>query len=70
MDAGRFLREKGFDLLIRAMGQVDAQLVLAGDGPLRGALEALAAELGLGAKVAFSGRVTRPNSEPCMRRRR
>ena len=35
--AGRFVREKGFDLLIRAMGQVDARLVLAGDGPLRGA---------------------------------
>jgi glycosyltransferase involved in cell wall biosynthesis len=56
--AGRFVREKGFDLLMRAMGQVDARLVLAGDGPLRPSLEALATRLGLGAKVFFRGRVT------------
>jgi len=56
--AGRFVREKGFDVLLRAMAHVDARLVLAGDGPLRGALEALAADLGLGPKVVFRGRMS------------
>ncbi len=60
VSAGRFVREKGLDVLLRAMAHVDAHLVLAGDGPLRGALEALAADLGLGQKVVFSGRVTLP----------
>jgi glycosyltransferase involved in cell wall biosynthesis len=57
VSAGRFVREKGLDVLLRAMAQVDARLVLAGDGPLRGALEALAVDLGLGPKVIFTGRV-------------
>ena len=56
--AGRFVREKGFDQLTRAMGQIDARLVLAGDGPLRPELEALAAGLGLGEKIVFLGQVT------------
>jgi glycosyltransferase involved in cell wall biosynthesis len=42
------------------MAQVDARLVLAGDGALGGALEALAADLDLGPKVVFPGRVTLP----------
>ena len=58
VSAGRFVREKGLDVLLRAMAQVDARLVLAGDGPLRGALEALTADLGLGRRVIFPGRVT------------
>ena len=58
VSAGRFVREKGFAQLLRAMGQVDARLVLAGEGPLRPALEGLAAGLGLGPKVVFRGRVT------------
>jgi glycosyltransferase involved in cell wall biosynthesis len=60
VSAGRFVREKGLDVLLRAMAHVDARLVLAGDGPLRGALVALAADLGLGQKVVFSGRLTLP----------
>jgi glycosyltransferase involved in cell wall biosynthesis len=58
VSAGRFVREKGFDILLRAMAHVDARLVLAGDGPLRGALEALTADLGLGQRVTFPGRMT------------
>jgi glycosyltransferase involved in cell wall biosynthesis len=58
VSAGRFVREKGLDVLLRAMAHVDARLVLAGDGPLRGALEALTADLGLGGRVVFPGRVT------------
>ena len=60
VSAGRFVREKGLDVLLRAMAHVDARLVLAGDGPLRGALEALTADLGLGRRVIFPGRVTLP----------
>ena len=60
VSAGRFVREKGLDVLLRAMAHVDARLVLAGDGPLRGALEALATDLGLGPKVVFPGRLTLP----------
>ncbi len=36
------------------------RLVLAGDGPERGRLEALGAELGLGDNLAFTGRLTPP----------
>jgi glycosyltransferase involved in cell wall biosynthesis len=60
VSAGRFVREKGLDVLLRAMAHVDARLVLAGDGPLRGALEALTADLGLERRVNFPGRVTLP----------
>ena len=58
VSAGRFVREKGFDILLRAMVDVDTRLILAGDGPLRGALEALTADLGLRRRVVFRGRVT------------
>jgi glycosyltransferase involved in cell wall biosynthesis len=63
VSAGRFVREKGLDVLLRAMAEVDARLLLAGDGPLRGALEALAADLGLGSKVVFLGRIVLPELE-------
>jgi colanic acid/amylovoran biosynthesis glycosyltransferase len=47
---GRFVEKKGCEYLIRAMARVrnnhpDARLILIGDGPLRGHLEALANEL-------------------------
>ncbi len=61
--AGRLSHEKGFDLLLRALAQLrDArfQLVLLGDGPLRAELEALARELGIGARVHFAGFVQNP----------
>ena len=37
-----------------------ANLVIVGDGPERGALEALAGTLGLGARVTFTGHVAEP----------
>ena len=57
---GRLEPRKGVDRLIRAMTIVqahtpDARLVIVGDGPDRGALEALAREAGIGA--TFAGRV-------------
>lgn len=58
--AGRLGREKGVDVLLRAMPKVlfhhpEARLVVAGDGPERPALERLASELGLGREVSFEG---------------
>jgi phosphatidylinositol alpha-1,6-mannosyltransferase len=54
---------KGIDLALQAMPRVleqvpDAFYVIVGDGPNRGPLEALAAELGLRDRVVFAGQVT------------
>lgn len=55
---GRLVYYKGVEYLIRAMKGVDAQLVIAGDGPLRGDLERLANELSIQDRVSFRGGVT------------
>lgn len=53
---GRLHPNKGFDVLIRALARVpDAYLWLAGEGPLRAELEALAQELGVKPRVRFLG---------------
>jgi glucosyltransferase len=57
---GRLVEKKGCEYLLRAMQAVQgevpgANLVVAGDGPLRGALEKLAARLGI--KATFLGAV-------------
>lgn len=57
---GRLVEKKGVDVLIRALALLRArghelELSIAGDGPLRGELEALVAELGLGDSVHFAG---------------
>jgi glycosyltransferase involved in cell wall biosynthesis len=54
---GRHVYYKGFDVLIHAMKQIDALLVLGGDGPLRAELEALADQEGLAGKILFTGRI-------------
>lgn len=56
-------RYKGHDLMIDALGSVqrlvpDVQWLVAGDGPLRGELEARVAKAGLDDAVKFLGRVT------------
>jgi glycosyltransferase involved in cell wall biosynthesis len=53
--AGRLAREKGVDVAIAAAARARRPLVVAGDGPLRAELEALAARAG--ADVRFTGRV-------------
>jgi glycosyltransferase involved in cell wall biosynthesis len=54
---GRLSAEKGVDDLLRAMQRLpDLRLMVAGDGPERGTLERLAAELGL-ANVEFAGQL-------------
>ncbi|MHB8454392.1 MAG: glycosyltransferase family 4 protein [Acidiferrobacterales bacterium] len=57
---GRFVRKKGFDVLLHAVRQLadhsqDIRLMLGGDGPERANLEALARSLDLGTRVEFSG---------------
>jgi glycosyltransferase involved in cell wall biosynthesis len=59
---GRLAREKGFDLLLRALVPVqaqfpDAHLLLAGTGPEEAALKAECHALGLDSAVRFAGQV-------------
>ncbi|HZP43035.1 MAG TPA: glycosyltransferase [Candidatus Binatia bacterium] len=59
---GRLTPQKGFDLLIDAFARLGTaaygvDLLIAGDGPERAALEAAAARLGLGDRVRFLGAV-------------
>lgn len=53
---GRLHEKKAFDILIRALAGIPhAHLWIAGEGPLRGSLEALIAELDLGGRVHMLG---------------
>lgn len=52
---GRHVYYKGFDVLIRAMQHVDADLIIGGRGPLTGELQRLTGELGLERQVSFAG---------------
>lgn len=54
--AGRLVREKGVELLLRAISLVrDARLEVIGDGPMMPAYRDLVAELGLSSRVSFLG---------------
>ena len=55
---GRLVHYKGVDVLIHAMGSLDATLLVVGDGPTRARLAATAAEAHLGPRVNFVGNVT------------
>jgi glycosyltransferase involved in cell wall biosynthesis len=66
--AGRLVPEKGVDLLLRAFATVvrdipEAQLLLAGNGPERPALERLVAELDLAAHVSMAGHLPRGEAD-------
>ena len=62
--AGRLVPQKGFDLLIRAFAarlqERPISLVIAGEGPERSALEALARTVNLQGRVYFPGFVRNP----------
>jgi glycosyltransferase involved in cell wall biosynthesis len=65
---GRFVEEKGFDLLLKALAQVahkhgNWSLVIWGEGPQRVPLEKLRDELGLQNKVYFPGLTQRSYEE-------
>ncbi len=67
---GRLSAEKGVDDLLRAIGQVpDVRLVIAGDGPQRGALQGLADQLGL-TNVEFAGQIGPVERDALMARSR
>jgi glycosyltransferase involved in cell wall biosynthesis len=61
--------EKNLSRLLRAFrlvaDEMPARLVIVGDGPQRGELEALAGALGLGARVLFTGHVAEPQRLYC-----
>lgn len=62
--AGRLVPEKGVHVLLRACAEAGLtgwQLLLRGDGPARGELEALAQELGIAEQVQFLGKM--PSTE-------
>lgn len=65
---GRHVRQKGFDFLLRAYEQVirsglaDHDLLIAGDGPEREALQRMARNLGVEERVHFIGRTDRPTT--------
>lgn len=48
---------KGVDDLIQAMTQLDARLLIGGDGPKRSEWEVLAQQLGVSQKIQFLGRI-------------
>lgn len=52
---GRLNRVKGFDILLRAWREIDAGLLIVGDGEERGALERQARKLGVAERVRFTG---------------
>ncbi len=65
VSAGRLVRQKNFELLLRAFAchqrtHNAARLLLLGDGPQRAHLETLAAELGVAENVRFEGFVKNP----------
>jgi glycosyltransferase involved in cell wall biosynthesis len=56
---GRLVPYKGVDVLLRAMASIDARLVVVGDGPMRGVLQAQARAT-CGGRVTFAGTVPDP----------
>ena len=58
LGVGRLIYYKGFEYLVRAMTMVRGTALIAGDGPLRAALAAEAARLGVGDRVVLLGRTT------------
>jgi len=62
LSVGNLVELKGHDLVIRAMSQLpDCVLLIVGEGELRGSLESLAANLGVGHRIMFLGAL--PQSE-------
>jgi glycosyltransferase involved in cell wall biosynthesis len=66
---GRLAAQKGFDVLLDAVAAAGTsqELVVAGDGPDREALERRAVELGIAGRVSFLGSVDRPQVAGLMR---
>ena len=54
---GRLIRQKGLDVLIQAMRDVPATLLIVGNGPEREALERQVRDAGIADRVVFPGRI-------------
>jgi rhamnosyl/mannosyltransferase len=57
LGCGRLVYYKGFEVLIEAMADIDAHLVIVGQGPLQGKLEEMIARANLGDRVTLLGEV-------------
>lgn len=55
---GRLVPYKGYDVLLRALRDVDGHVVIIGEGPLDDELRRIAAEAGVADRVTFAGRVS------------
>jgi rhamnosyl/mannosyltransferase len=56
---GRLVHYKGFDVLIRALREIDGTVLIVGDGPQGGSLRRLAERLGVEPKLIIKGSVPR-----------
>jgi glycosyltransferase involved in cell wall biosynthesis len=56
---GRLVSYKGFSTLMRALKELDATLVITGEGPLKGSIERLARKLGVTGRVVLKGYLPR-----------
>jgi rhamnosyl/mannosyltransferase len=56
---GRLVPYKGFDVLLRAIKQIDAHLIIGGTGPLEAELRGIATQTGVTDKVTFAGYMSR-----------
>ena len=65
LGVGRLIYYKGFENLVRAMADVRATALVAGEGPLGGALAAAAARLGVADRVVLLGRVNDADLKAC-----
>ena len=54
---GRLVHYKGAEVAVEAMRDVDATLLIVGDGPMRAGAEARAAQLGVSDRVRFIGEI-------------
>jgi len=62
LSVGHLIERKGHDLVIRALAELtDCQLIIVGEGPERGRLEALATALGVASRVRLVG--AKPHDE-------
>ena len=58
---GRLVTYKGFDVLLRALRDIDGHVVIIGEGPLGEDLQRIAAEAGVADRVTFAGRMSASN---------
>ena len=65
LGVGGFVYYKGFEYLVRAMTEVDAQLLLVGSGPLRAPLRSWRAIFGVRDRIDFLGEVDETTLRAC-----